>query len=98
MQRSKELRGCGLHLSGAIGIALEMNSSSNGTTADPSSIGAHGGAVDTTTSSDGLAAGTKRISGEALNASHIERRRLKKKYTVKKLEKKLENYSRQIKK
>ena len=34
---------------------------------------------------------------EALNASHIERRRLKRKYTVKRLEKKLENYHRQIK-
>lgn len=33
-----------------------------------------------------------------LNASHVERRRLKKKYAIKKLEKKLENYNRQIKK
>ena len=46
----------------------------------------------------GAPATSARPAKEALNASHIERRKLKRKYAVKKLEKKLENYSRQIKK
>lgn len=38
-----------------------------------------------------------RSQRNALNASQIERRRQKKKYAVKRLEKKLETYNRQIK-
>ena len=55
------------------------------------------------TQSAGAAAGPSSTSstphgrGGALNASHIERRRQKKKFAVKRLEKKLENYHRQIK-
>ena len=42
--------------------------------------------------------GAGATGGTPLNASHMERRRQKKKFAIKRLEKKLENYHRQIKK
>lgn len=77
--------GCGFDFGANSTLKMSSSSTSAPAVAEPS------------TQPAGPSARPPERRGGALNASHIEKRRQRKKFAVKRLEKKLENYHRQIK-